>query len=150
MMLSRLPRFRRYYADMVTDAAVPPAQAFRFFCNVSDWQDWSSVIHRAKLLNGDWRKGSLLLFMPKLPGLPPAPLVVPIIEFEQDYRITWGIDLPFMRMLHRFTFTPVEGGSCRIHHEEWSEGVVSLLTLPVAGALRRFNDRFARELAAMF
>ena len=40
---------KRYYADMVTDAAVPPAQAFRFFCNVSDWQDWSSVIHRAKL-----------------------------------------------------------------------------------------------------
>jgi hypothetical protein len=142
--------FKRYYADMVTEAAVPPAQAFRFFCNVQDWADWSSVIASARLLNGDWRRGALLMFAPKLPGLPAAPLIVPILEFEPDHRITWGVNLPMARMLHRFTFTPVEGGSCRIHHEEWSEGVISLLTLPVTRRLRAFNERFARELAAMF
>ena len=141
---------RRYYADMVTEAAVPPAQAFRFFCNVPAWAEWSSVIAHARLLNGDWRRGALLMFAPRLPGLPPAPLIVPILEYEQDYRITWGVNLPMARMLHRFTFTPAEDGSCRIHHEEWSEGVISLLAWPVTRRLRQFNERFARELAAMF
>lgn len=142
--------FKRYYTDMITDSAVSPRQAFRFFCQVDDWQDWSSVIYRARLFGGRWEPGATLLFMPSLGKLPPLPLLVKIYEVQENRCITWGLDLPVGRLLHRFTFIPAENGGSRIHHEEWSEGVMTLLALPAAGLIRKFNDRFARELAAMF
>jgi len=140
---------KRYYTDLVTDAAVPPRQAFRFFCKVDDWQDWCTVIRHAKLYGDQWKPGARLLFMPDLPGLPPLPLLVSIQAVEEDRSIVWGLDLPFARLLHRFHFIPAENGTCRIHHEEWSEGLMTVLAWPAAGLIRRFNERFATELAAM-
>lgn len=141
---------KRYYTDLVTEANVPARQAFRFFTRIADWQDWSSVIAHARLLGSDWSEGGYLMFMPKLPGLPPAPLVVKILEYRPDEQITWGLKLPFTSLQHRFSFVPVDEGSCRIHHEEWSEGPLTLMLWPAGRLIRRFNDRFARELASMF
>lgn len=141
---------KRYYTDMVTEVAVPAKQAFRFFCNVDDWKDWSSVIRYAKLFGDQWEPGATLMFMPDLPGLPPAPLVVKIIDYQQDSTIVWGLDLPYARLLHRFTFIPADNGHCHIHHEEWSEGLMTVLAFPAAGLIRKFNDRFAAELSSMF
>lgn len=141
---------KRYYTDLVTEANVPARQAFRFFQQIADWQDWSSVIAHARLLGKGWTEGGHLLFMPKMGKLPPVPLVVEILEVEPDRHITWGLKLPFNSLQHRFSFVPVDEESCRIHHEEWSEGPLTLMLWPVGPLIRRFNDRFARELAAMF
>ncbi len=141
---------KHYYTDLVTSASVGPRQAFRFFCNVESWQDWSSVIRHARLFGGQWRPGALLLFMPDLPGLPPVPIMVRIIDVEPEQSITWGLSTPLGGLLHRFRFIPAEDGGCRIHHEEWSEGIVTLLAWPAGRLIKRFNDRFARELAEMF
>jgi hypothetical protein len=141
---------KRYYTDVVTEANVPAKQAFRFFTQIDDWQDWSSVIAHARLLGANWKQGGRLMFMPKLPGLPPVPLLVEILEYRQDECITWGLKLPFASIQHRFSFIPVGDGTCRIHHEEWSEGAMTLMLLPAGRFISKFNDRFARELAAMF
>lgn len=141
---------KRYYTDLVTEADVPARQAFRFFTRIEDWRDWSSVIAHARLLGRDWESSRHLVFMPKLPGLPPVPLLVEILEYEPERHITWGIKLPLASLQHRFSFVPVGQESCRIHHEEWSEGVLTLMLWPVGRWIRRFNDRFAHELAAMF
>ena len=143
---------KRYYTDLVTEAEAPARQAFRFFTRIDDWQDWSSVIAHARLLGRDWENSRFLVFMPRLPGvpLPPVPLLVEILTFEPNRQITWGIRLPMASLQHRFTFVPVEDDRCRIHHEEWSEGPLTLMLWPVGRWIRRFNDRFARELASMF
>lgn len=141
---------KRYYTDLVTSASVGPRQAFRFFCDVDSWRDWSSVIRHARLFGGEWRPGGLLLFMPDLPRLPPVPIVVKIIDVQPEQSITWGLSTPVGSLLHRFRFIATEDGGCRIHHEEWSEGIVTLLAWPAGRLIQRFNDRFARELAEMF
>lgn len=143
---------KRYYTDLVTEAEAPARQAFRFFTRIEDWQDWSSVIAHARLLGKDWNSARFLIFMPRLPGLalPPVPLLVQILHYEPHKEITWGIRLPMARVQHRFTFVPVENDRCRIHHEEWSEGALTLMLWPVGRWIRRFNERFARELAGMF
>jgi hypothetical protein len=51
---------------------------------------------------------------------------------------------------HRFTFIDDGEGGCRVHQEEWSEGLMTLLTLPAGRLIHRFDQRFAREFAAMF
>lgn len=141
---------KRFYTDLVTEARVPAKQAYRFFCNIDAWKEWSSVIQDARLFGKEWRKGTFLMFMPKLDGLPPVPLVVRLLDVQEGRSISWGLQVPGARMVHRFTFVPVSDGSCRIHHEEWSEGLMTLLVWPAARLIRRFNDRFASELAAMF
>lgn len=141
---------KRYYTDLVTSASVGPKQAYRFFCNVDAWPEWSSVIHHARLFGEDWEPGNFLLFMPRLRGLPPVPILVRIMEVEPERSITWGVKLPGGALLHRFRFIPADDGGCRIHHEEWSEGAMTLLAWPASRLIQRFNDRFARELAEMF
>jgi hypothetical protein len=44
----------------------------------------------------------------------------------------------------------VGDGFCRIHHEEWSEGLLTLAVWPAGGLINKFNKQFAAELAAMF
>lgn len=140
---------QRYYTDMVTEVPASARQAFRFFCQVDDWSSWSEAIRYARLFGG-WEKGSLLVFAAKIGRLPPAPLPVRILDFQQDRELTWGLEIPGGCIKHRFTFIPTAEDHCRIHHEEWSEGVVTLLAWPAAGLIRQFNEAFARQLAAMF
>lgn len=141
---------KRYYTDLVTEAPVSARQAYRFFCNIDDWADWSSVIDRAKLFGGEWHQGAFLMFAPKIGKLPAVPLVVRLLDVEPERSITWGLQLPGGSIKHRFSFIPLDNDHCRIHHEECSEGLITLLAWPAASLIRQFNDRFARELAAMF
>lgn len=141
---------KHVYTDLITEARVSAAQAFRFFCRVGDWKDWSSVIQDARLFGRGWRKGAFLMFMPKLEGLPAVPLVVRILDVQEERSITWGLSVPGARMVHRFTFIPAGEDRCRIHHEEWSEGAMTLVAWPAGRLIRRFNQRFASELSAMF
>lgn len=141
---------KRYYTDLVTEAPVSARQAYRFFTKVNDWTDWSAAIHRVKLFGGEWRQGATLIFWPKVGDLPPVPLPVKILDVTPDRSITWGLDLPGAKLKHRFNFIPVDDNSCRIHHEEWSEGLLTLAVWPVGGLINRFNNQFASELAAMF
>jgi len=155
MPAGRLPvlenvMLKRFYTDLVTEARVPAHQAYRFFCNINDWKDWSSVIADARLFGGEWKKGAFLMFAPKLDGLPALPIVVRLLDVQPDRSISWGLELPGARMVHRFSFVPYADGACRIHHEEWSEGLMTLLVWPAGKLIRKFNDRFARELASMF
>lgn len=141
---------KRYYTDLVTDAEVSAQQAYRFFTQVDDWQNWSNSIDKVKLFGGEWRKGATFIFWAKLGDLPAAPVPVKVLEVIDGQSITWGLDLPGAKIKHRFNFIPVDQGSCRIHHEEWSEGLVTILAFPVGGLITKFNEQFAGELAAMF
>lgn len=142
--------FKRYYTDLVTEAHVPAKQAYRFFCQINDWKNWSSVIADARLFGKDWKQGTFLMFAPKLGKLPPVPLVVRLLDVQPERSITWGLKLPGASIQHRFSFIPVDNNTCRIHHEEWSEGLVTLLAWPAAELIRKFNNRFASEMAGMF
>ncbi len=88
--------------------------------------------------------------MADLPRLPPAPVVVRIQEYRENESIAWGLELPMASITHRFTFIDDGEGGCRVHQEEWSEGLMTLLTLPAGRLIHRFDQRFAREFAAMF
>ncbi|EKF75020.1 hypothetical protein A11A3_06186 [Alcanivorax hongdengensis A-11-3] len=141
---------KRYLVDEVTDTRASRKQAFRMFADIRSWQDWCSVVRHARLLNGDWRSGSLLLFVADLPGLPPAPVVVKVQEFRENERITWGLKLPLGSITHRFTFIDDGEGGCRVHQEEWTEGLLTLLSWPAGRLIHRFDTRFAAEYAALF
>lgn len=141
---------KRYIVDAVTDIDAPRTQVFRFFADADRWQDWCSIVRHARLLNGSWKRGGFLLFMPDLPRLPPAPVVVRIQEYEENTRITWGLKLPFASITHRFTFMDDGEGGCRIHQEEWTEGLLTPLGLPAGPLIKRFDMGFADELAAQF
>lgn len=140
----------RYFIDEVTETRASRRQAFNLFSQVSDWSDWCSVVRYARLFGGRWRPGARLLFVADLPGLPPAPVVVTVLEYREHECIAWGIDLPMARLVHRFTFIDDGQGECRVHQEEWSEGALTLLTLPLGRVLHRFDQRFAAEFAALF
>lgn len=141
---------KRYLVDDVTQTGAPRKQAFRLFADANSWQDWCSVVRHARLLNGDWRPGHFLLFVADLPKLPPAPVIVKILEYRENERITWGLHLPFARITHRFTFMDAEDGSCQVHQEEWTEGLLTLLSWPAGKLIHRFDTRFAAEYAGMF
>ena len=142
---------KRYLVDEVTDTGAPRKQAFKLFAEASNWQNWCSVVRHARLLNGDWRRGAFLLFVVDLPGLPPAPVVVKVYEYKENERITWGLDTPVGRILHRFTFLDDDNGNCRVHQEEWTEGLLTpLVGWPAGKVIHRFDPRFAAEYAAMF
>ncbi|KYZ88140.1 hypothetical protein A3Q32_01680 [Alcanivorax sp. KX64203] len=140
---------KRYFIDDVTDTAASRRQAFSLFIRVDDWADWCSVVRYARLFGG-WRPGATLLFVIDLPGLPPAPVAVKVLEVVENERISWGLSLPLARIQHRFSFIDDDEGGCRLHQEEWSEGAMTLLTLPFGKLIHRFDRRFAAEFAAMF
>ncbi|MEQ3723445.1 SRPBCC domain-containing protein [Alcanivorax sp.] len=141
---------KRYLVDEVTDTRASRKQAFKLFADADNWASWCSVVRHARLLNGGWRPGALLLFVADLPRLPPAPVVVKVLEYKENERITWGLQLPFARIIHRFTFIDDGQGGCRVHQEEWTEGLLTLLTWPAGKLIHRFDTRFAAEYAAMF
>ena len=141
---------KRYLVDEVTDTRASRKQAFKLFADADNWASWCSVVRHARLLNGGWHPGALLLFVADLPRLPPAPVVVKVLEFKENERITWGLQLPFARITHRFTFIDDGQGGCRVHQEEWTEGLLTLLTWPAGKLIHRFDTRFAAEYAAMF
>ncbi|MBD3644612.1 MAG: SRPBCC domain-containing protein [Alcanivorax sp.] len=141
---------KRYLVDEVTDTRASRKQAFKLFTDATNWQNWCSVVRHARILNGNWRPGALLLFVADLPGLPPAPVVVKVMEYKENERITWGLHLPFARITHRFTFIDDGQGGCRVHQEEWTEGLLTLLAWPAGKLIHRFDTRFAAEYAAMF
>lgn len=142
----------RYYTDDTCDLPVTPRQAWRFFSQVDDWSDWCSVIRYVKRFgnNDDWQAGSLFVFVADLPGLPPAPLPVKILEVVPERTLVWGIQTPLGSIRHRFSFIDLGDGRCRIHQEEWSEGGATLLMWPLGRQISRFNRHMATELAAMF
>lgn len=143
--------FKRYLSDEVVDTLAPRKQAFKLLSEASNWQNWSSVVRHARMLNGDWRPGAFLLFVVDMPGLPPAPVVVRVYEYEENERITWGLDTPVGRIFHRFTFMDDDDGNCRVHQEEWTEGAMTpLVGWTVGKIISRFNTRFGAEYAAMF
>jgi hypothetical protein len=141
---------KRYFIDEVIDTSVPRRQAFNLFSQVSDWADWCPVIRYAHLFGGHWRPGAKLLLVADLPRLPPAPVLVTVLTYREHDCIAWGIDLPLARLVHRFTFLDDGQGECRVHQEEWSEGALTVLTLPLGGLLHRFDQRFAEAFAALF
>ena len=141
---------KRYFIDEVTETRASRRQAFSLFTRVSGWADWCSVVRHARLFGGEWREGAALLFVIDLPRLPPAPVVVRIQEYRENESITWGLELPMASITHRFTCIDDGEGGCRVHQEEWSEGLMTLLTLPAGRLIHRFDQRFAREFAAMF
>lgn len=141
---------KRYLIDEVTDLPVSRERAFQHFKQSEQWKNWCSVVRHARLLKGDWQPGSLLLFVADLPRLPPAPVVVKILEYKENERIEWGLHLPFARITHRFSFVDDGQGHCRIHQEEWTEGLLTLLAWPAGKLIHRFDSRFAAEYAAAF
>lgn len=141
---------KRYYTDSVTDLPVTPRQAWKFFSEVDNWRDWCSVIRYTKRFGTDWEKGAFFLFVADLKGLPPAPLPVTIVEVEPEKTLVWGVKTPLGSILHRFNFIDLGDGRCRIHQEEWSEGVATLLMFPVGKLIGKFNQQMADELQAMF
>ena len=141
---------KRYFIDEVTETRASRRQAFSLFSQVNGWADWCSVVRHARLFGGEWREGAALLFVADLPRLPPAPVVVRIQEYRENESIAWGLELPMASITHRFTFIDDGEGGCRVHQEQWSEGVMTLLTLPAGRLIHRFDQRFAREFAAMF
>lgn len=141
---------KRYIIDEVTRTRASRRQAFSLFSEVSDWAAWCSVVRHARLFGGQWRPGAGLLFVADLPGLPPAPLVVRVLEYRENQRITWGLKLPMASITHRFTFIDDGEEGCRVHQEEWTDNLMTLATLPAARLIHRFDQRFAAEFAAMF
>lgn len=141
---------KRYYTDATTDLPVSARQAWKFFSQVDNWHDWCSVIRYVKRFGDDWKPGSFFLFVADLPGLPPTPMPVAILEVEPGKTLVWGIKTPLGSIRHRFTFIDLGDGSSRIHQEEWSEGVATLLMWPLGKLIDRFNLQMAKELEAMF
>ena len=141
---------KRYFTDATTDLPVTARQAWKFFSQVDDWRDWCSVIRYVKRFGNDWKQGGFFLFVADLPGLPPAPLPVTILEVVPEKTLVWGVKTPLGGVIHRFTFIDLGDGRSRIHQEEWSEGVATLLMWPVGKLINRFNQQMAKELEAMF
>lgn len=140
----------RYYTDSTSDLPVSVKQAWRFLAKVEDWPDWCSVIRYVKRPADDWVKGGFFLFVVDLPKLPPAPLPVTILEVVPEKTLVWGVKTPFGSVRHRFNFIDLGDGHCRIHQEEWSTGITTLLMLPVGHLITRFNKQMAAELESMF
>ncbi len=140
----------RYYTDATTDLPVTARQAWKFFSAVDDWKDWCSVIRFVKRPAGQWREGGFFLFVVDLPGMPPAPLPVTVLEVEPEKKLVWGVKTPLGSIKHRFNFIDLGDGRSRIHQEEWSDGGATLLMWPMGRLINRFNTQMARELEAMF
>ncbi len=141
---------KRYLVDEVTDTRASRKQAFKLFADANNWASWCSVVRHARLLNGGWRPGALLLFVADLPRLPPAPVVVKVLEYKENERITWGLQLPFARIIHRFTFIDDGQGGCRVHQEEWTDGLLTLLPWSAGHRSHRFVTRFTSGYSATF
>lgn len=140
----------RYYTDSTTDLPVSARLAWQFFSKVEDWPNWCSVIRHVKRTDDSWKKGGFFLFVADLPGLPPAPLPVFILDVEPGKTLVWGIKTPAGSVRHRFSFIDLGNDQSRIHQEEWSDGLATIMMLPVGRLISRFNRQMASELEALF
>jgi hypothetical protein len=136
------------FIDATDDIDATAEDVFALLLDVDRWPTWATGVSRAwRRPRGPFRVGVRIGFVPRFL---PVPIDVPVLEFEQDRRLVWGVRTPFFEMVHGFTIEPLPGGRCRVRHREHAEGLLALLTRPMAQWIRRFDRGLSDDLAVHF
>lgn len=136
------------FIDQTVEINAPVDEVFDLFTNVEGWSAWAKGLLYSKMLSsGEMREGSKLLFVPKLP---PAPVVVPVIEFVPNMIVAWGIEHSLASMVHEFEFAPVDEDSCTVRQREYATGPIALLTRPAKWGIKAFDKAFLNDLSKFF
>jgi hypothetical protein len=104
------------------------------FLDVESWPRWNPCIWRARVRDGELRRGATLawVFNPIKPWYPyKLPARAEIVEFEPHNRVTWEATAPGFHALHSYRFAGLGPERSRFGSWEVAEG-------PAYRALRRF------------
>ena len=134
--------------DYTTEIDAPVNDVFTFFKDVENWHTWASGIKKAYRTPGtDWGLGFKFKFVPKFM---PVPMEVPIIDYQENRVIAWGIRKPMATIIHRFDFEAIDDQRCRVRHTEFAEGLLAILSRPMKNRIEEFDRGFADDLQAVF
>jgi hypothetical protein len=141
-------RFRIDFFDATDEIDATAEQVFALLLDVARWPTWATGVTRGwQRPPGPLQVGARIGFVPRFLRVP---LEAPVIDFEQDRRLAWGIRAPFAEMVHGLTIEPLPGGRCRVRHHEHADGLLGLVTRPLAQQIRRFDRNFSDDLSIHF
>ena len=125
----------------------PIEDVFALVVDVDHWTDWTSGVHRARLLKGPLRLGAGLMFVPKFL---PLPVRAKVIGFEPNRLVCWGVRTPFATLVHSFTFEAIDERHTLVRHSEFAENLLALALIPLRQKIRDFDEGLSRDLQARF
>jgi uncharacterized membrane protein len=116
------------------DLALPVERLWQAFLDVERWPEWNPCIWRARVGDGELRRGATLawVFNAIKPAYPyKLPARAQIVEFEPHDRVTWEVSAPGFHAVHSYRFADAGPDRCRFGSWEVAEG-------PSYRVLRRF------------
>jgi len=139
--------FHTHLAQDLRAVEAPVSDVFALIVDVDHWTDWTTGVHRSRLLKGPLRLGAALMFVPKFL---PVPVSARVIAFEKDRLVSWGVRTPLASLVHSFSFEPLDAARTLVRHSEFAENLLALLTLPLRTKIRDFDEGLSRDLQARF
>jgi hypothetical protein len=107
------------------DLAMPVERLWDAFMDVERWPSWNSCIWRARVKDGELRRGATLVWVfnaikPWYPYKMPAR--ARIVEFERHDRVTWEVNLAGFHAVHSYRFAELAPERSRFGSWEVAEG----------------------------
>ncbi len=104
---------------------MPVERLWDAFTDVASWSDWNPCFWRSRVLGGELREGSTLVwaFNPIEPRyLYKMPAIAKVVELERHERVTWEVLLPGFHAIHSYRFAALGEGRSRFGSWEVAEG----------------------------
>ena len=138
------PESAPVYSHNELSTSVSPAALWRVLVAVMDWPDWYPYAANVRTSDGMPTLHLGSRFTWKTMGVT---VTSEVVEFETDHSLAWTARSTGSHGFHRFDFTPVDGGGCRITTEEVEGGVgPRLIARRLKRDLLRFHQVWLEEL----
>lgn len=137
--------FKRVWIDETVEIKTNASTLFALLKDFDGWPSWTRGL-KAIQRNKD---------EPLVPGtrftMVFGALRLPCQVYEYGpERLEWGGGLPGSIVRHSFEITPIDGGRCRLRHQEYATGVLALLTLPLEKAIYAHDHRWTTTICERF
>ena len=142
--------FRIDFYDETVELDARPEAIGALLEDVEGWPSWSRGVTRGfrKGSRTDWRVGLMIGFVPKFLGL--VPIQAPVIEYEANRRMYWGVKNPLATMVHGFSIESIGPDRSRVRHSEYAEGALGIGARPLRATIEKFDRDWTEDLVAYF
>lgn len=135
--------------EHTNEIPAPAEEVFAVFKDIRRWPEWVSVLSAAEPLStGPLGVGFRLQMTPTDFGWP---IKTTLTAYEENRVIEWGSRTRVASLVHTFRFEPLGPERCRLHHTEYSEGLLAiaawLLRKKIYAYDRQWSEDFVKRFA---
>jgi ribosome-associated toxin RatA of RatAB toxin-antitoxin module len=134
--------------DQTDELDAPVEDVFALFKDIARWPEWVSVLSEASPLStGPLRVGFRLQMTPTDLGWP---IKTKLIEYEENRVIAWGRRSRLAGLVHTFRFEPLGHDRCRLHHTEFSTGLLAIPAWVLREKIHAYDGRWSADFVSRF